>query len=474
MQRLTGPILTAAEMRAAEDAAIASGTSVKTLMERAGAAVAEAVWRFGGGRATLILCGPGNNGGDGYVAARLLAERGIDVRVAALREPKAPAAIAARARWSGPVETLADAAPAPILVDALFGTGLARALEDDVKAGLLRLSEEASFRIAVDLPSGLGTDDGAALGAVPVDLTLALGAVKPAHVLMPAAEYCGAVRLIDIGVDPRSVHVASKQLPCLIGKPEFFLPSSESHKYSRGLVVVIAGQMPGAARLAAKSAAHSGAGYVLLLEDDADGTALPDAIVRRVWNTEALTEAVSGKANATIVVGPGLGRDQRARQKLAAAIATGRGLVIDGDALHLLDDEAFATFRARDWCDSVFLTPHAGEFIAAFGTWAGSKIDAARAAAERADATVVFKGPDTVVAGRDGSVNVALLGNKWLSTAGSGDVLAGAIAAAICSVAHGDDAAAAVWMHNEAARRLGGAFIADDLMRALSSVREAL
>ena len=149
-------------------------------------------------------------------------------------------------------------------------------------------------------------------------------------------------------------------------------------------------------------------------------------------------------------------------------------MVIDGDALHLLDDDAFANFRVRDWADSVFLTPHAGEFNAAFGAWSGSKIDAARAAAERAGATVVFKGPDTVIAGRDGSVNVAHPGNKWLSTAGSGDVLAGAVAAAICSVAHGDDAAAAVWMHNEAARRLGGAFIADDLVRALSAVRAAL
>ena len=195
---MTQYILTGDEMRTAEAAA---DCSLSELMERAGAAVAEAVWRYGGGRPTLILCGPGNNGGDGYVAARLLKARGLDVRVAALREPRSELGIAARALWNGPVETLAGAEPAPVLVDALFGTGLKRALEDETVSALARLAGAAHFTMAVDLPSGVGTDDGAALGAIPVDLTLALGSLKPANLLHPAAGLCGAVRVADIGIN---------------------------------------------------------------------------------------------------------------------------------------------------------------------------------------------------------------------------------------------------------------------------------
>jgi hydroxyethylthiazole kinase-like uncharacterized protein yjeF len=470
------PIVTAAQMRAAEDWAITAGSCVEELMERAGAGVAEAVRRLTMGAPVLVLCGPGNNGGDGYMAARILEANGIDVRVARSAEPRSEGAVAAWKRWGGKVTTLADAEVAPIVVDALFGTGMSRPLDEQTATEARRLLDYARLSIAVDLPSHVDTDTGAIFNEGqlnPVDLTLALGALKPAHLLMPSVEYCGTVRLIDIGVDPRSV-VVDHQLPVVIDRPAFFLPTQESHKYSRGLVLVIAGRMPGAAHLAAKAAAHTGAGYVMLFGDDPMPAMLPDAIVRRNWSPGGLDEAVSGKNNVTIVIGPGLGRDDEARRKLAAVIECGRGLVIDGDALHLLDDAAFANFAERDWPNSVFLTPHAGEFSAAFGAWSGSKIDAARAASERAGTTIVFKGPDTVIAGRDGSMTVTPPGNKWLSTAGSGDVLAGAIAASICSVAHGDDAAAGVWLHNEAARRLRGAFVADDLARELSAVRASL
>jgi hydroxyethylthiazole kinase-like uncharacterized protein yjeF len=467
------PILTAAQMRMAEERAIAAGSSVEELMERAGGGVAEQVRRLAMGSPVLVLCGPGNNGGDGYVAARILKANGVDVRVAANSEPKTEAAIQARARWNGPTEGIDTSASAPLMVDSIFGTGLGRALDDGLAEHLGRLGRQSRLSIAVDQPSHVATDTGEVFNeghVSPVDLTLALGALKPAHLLMPSAEYCGAVRLLDIGVDPRSFD-AEHQLPCVIKKPEFFLPTQDSHKYSRGLVIVIEGEMPGAAHLAARAAGHAGAGYVMLFGDDTGPTTLPDAIVRHKWSPEVLHKSVAGKSNVAIVIGPGLGRGDDARRKLAAAIAVGRQLVIDGDALHLLDETAFANFAKRDWRDSVFLTPHAGEFSAAFGSWSGSKIDAARAAAERADATVVFKGPDTVIAGRDGSVTVTPPGNKWLSTAGSGDVLAGTVAAAICSVAHDDDAAAAVWLHGEAARRLGGSFLADDLARELSTVR---
>jgi hydroxyethylthiazole kinase-like uncharacterized protein yjeF len=252
-------------------------------------------------------------------------------------------------------------------------------------------------------------------------------------------------------------------------RPGFLLPRDDDHKYSRGLVVVLGGAMPGAARLASEAAARAGAGYVMLLGDD-HVDAAPHAIVRRPWSREALGQAIHGKRNAILVVGPGLGRGDAARDRLAAALDTGERIVIDGDALHLLDDAAFALFRSRK-DGAVVLTPHEGEFRALFGDWQGSKIDATRRAAARAGATVAFKGPDTVVATRQGEVFVSPARERWLSTAGTGDVLAGTIAAAIVTIATTDDVAAAIWMHGEAARRLGGAFIADDLVNELSRVR---
>ena len=464
------PILTAAQIRAAEARAIADGATVESLMERAGAGVAEAVHRLSAGSPVLILCGPGNNGGDGYVAARVLRANGVDVRVGALGEPKTAAAMAARSAWGGVVDALADAAPAPVLVDALFGTGLSRAPDAVIAKKLGALIEAAQLSIAVDLPSHVDTDTGALFAADfigPVDVTLALGATKPAHVLMPAAHYCGAVRCVDLGlhIEHRVTRVGER--------PAFLLPTVADHKYSRGLVVVIGGDMPGAARLAAEAAASGGAGYVMLL-GDADAGAIPHAIVRRPWSRAALAKAIEGKRNTVVVIGPGLGRDGEARERLSAAIDLGRQLVIDGDALHLLDAAAFALFKQFDVGNEIVLTPHDGEFRALFGDWRGSKIDAARRAADRANATVVYKGPDTIVATRKGDVIVGAAASRWLSTAGTGDVLAGAVAAAIVNIAVGDPAEAAVWMHAEAARRLGGAFIADDLARELSAVRASL
>ena len=467
------PILTAAAMRAAEDRAIAAGSSVSALMERAGAGVAAAVARLAGGARVLILCGPGNNGGDGYVAARILRDNGAAVRVAALGEPGSDAARAARAGWAGAVEAFdGNIAGEPVLLDALFGTGLSRGLEDAAASALGRAIDAARLSIAVDLPSHVDTDTGQVFGGeriAPVDVTLALGAAKPSHVLMPAARFCGAVRVVDIGLDI----VAADAIATANAQPAFVHPRWDDHKYSRGFVAVVEGAMPGAARMAAEAAARAGAGYVMLFGDDA-GDGRPHAIVRRRWSNDALAAALDAKKNAVVLIGPGLGRDAQAGERLSAAIATGNRMVIDGDALHLLDDDALRGFRARSDDAAIVLTPHAGEFAALFGDWRGSKIDATRRAAERAGATVVFKGPDTVIATRDGAATVAEGGSRWLSTAGTGDVLAGAIAAALVNGATGDPAAAGVWMHGEAARRLGGAFIADDLVHALTAVRAGL
>ena len=468
------PILTAAQMRAAEERAIAAGSSVEQLMERAGAGVAEVVRRLAMGAPVLVLCGPGNNGGDGYVAARVLKANGIDVHVSALTDPKTDAAIAARSRWNGPVTAPADAHPAPVLVDALFGTGTTRPVEAALSDQVEMLRQSARMAIAVDLPSGFATDTndsaGAAIGKV--DLTLALGAVKPVHVLAGTAERCGHVRLIDIGID-----IGNPSGLSVIGHPWFDAPSSGSNKYNRGMVAIIGGTMPGAAALAAEAAMRAGGGYALLLAETPPPQ-MPHAVVHKSWSRDQLHDDRIG----ALLIGPGLGRDDAARDKLDAAIASGHTLVIDGDALHLIGER---TFHDRDL--PVVLTPHAGEFAAMFGKPAGSKIDATRDAARRSGAVVVFKGPDTVIADPDGTAVVAPNGSPWLSTAGTGDVLAGAIAASATSARHQWAASpgpvtdlmrtradSAVWLHAEAARRLGGAFIADDLVRELSAVRASL
>lgn len=486
-------ILTAAEMRAAEDAVIAGGVSVETLMERAGTAIAHAVRRLAGANDVLILCGPGNNGGDGYIAARVLVEMGVAVRVAALSTPKTDAAKSARAGWSGPVETLAAAMPAPILVNALFGTGLTRPLDSgstptpnrspadagpqlsserspngllwaSASAGersvvecLHALANAAQLSIAVDLPSGLATDSGEALSTPPVfNLTLALGAVKPAHLLQPAARYCGQIRLLDIGVPTLSQAEVLKA-------PILPTPGPDSHKYTRGMVAIIAGTMSGAADLAALAAMRAGAGYVTLL---GDSQGPPHALVRAPFTDHALANDRIG----ALVIGPGLGRDDLAKTRLEAALISNHPLIIDGDALRLIAPE-----RIKALTVPVILTPHAGEFDALFGKSDADKIARARDAAVRANAVVVFKGADTVIAAPDGRVRIAQDASDWLSTAGTGDVLAGAIGAMLAAGLEPLDAACAgVWLHGDAARRLGAAFIADDLAEALRSARASL
>ena len=446
------PILTAAQMRAAEERAAPTPEAMYALMERAGQGVAEAVRRLAAGAEVLILCGPGNNGGDGYVAARLLREWGHAVRVAALGEPMTDLARRARAGWPGQVEALADAAPAPLLVDALFGTGLSRALDEATATALRNYVEAARLAIAVDLPSGLATDTGPLLTEPPgFDITLALGALKPAHLLYPAAARCGAVRLLPLDIE------AGGELSVL-AQPTITPPDWEAHKF-RALVAVVAGSMPGAGALAASAAARGGAGYVLLLGSATDR--LPHAIVRRRWRAEALADERIG----AVLIGPGLGRDDAARDKLAATLATDHPLVLDGDALALIEPAQIAARRA-----TTVLTPHGGEFHRLFGPGEGSRVDQARDAARAGGATIVLKGVDTVIARPDGVALVATAGPSWLATAGTGDVLAGIVAARLAAGALPLRAAGeAVWLHAAAARRAGPALVADDLLDHLSA-----
>jgi hydroxyethylthiazole kinase-like uncharacterized protein yjeF len=453
-------ILTADEMRAAEARAVAAGTPVETLMERAGLAAAEAVWRFAGPLPSLVLCGPGNNGGDGYVIARALRDRGVDVRVAALVDPVADAARAARGGWSGPVAALEEAAPAPVLIDALFGTGLRRPLETAVADQLRALAAGARVRVAVDLPSGAATDDGALLSPVPdFDLTVTFATLKPSHLLQPAARHMGRIVVADIGIEAESRLIA-------IGRPKLPTPGPEDHKYSRGYVLVVAGEMPGAAALAASAALKGGAGYVCVA---GTGGAVPSAIVQRP--AAALPDLLRDGRIGAVVVGPGLGRGPDAWETLEQVMEAPHPVVLDGDA--------FASIAAHGWPWKrravTFATPHAGEFEAAFGH-TGSKIVAARAAAARVGAVLVYKGADTVVAAPGGRAAIHAASTHWPATAGTGDVLAGVLAARVAARMEPFDAAcAAVWLHARAAERAGTAFIADDLLDHLpAAIAECL
>lgn len=455
---MTGaPILTATQMRCAEQAAFETGVDPYALMERAGAAAAQIIWRVGHRRDTLVLCGPGNNGGDGYVIARLLRERGVPVRVAALGEPRTGSAQRARAAWGDAVEDFRDAAPATQLVDALFGTGLRRGLEDAVADRLGVLAAAATTRIAVDLPSGVETDSGTLLSPVPhFQVCIALGACKPAHLIHPAATRMGQVVLADLGIAlPSTV----RQLAPLALRA----PGAESHKYTRGLVAVIGGAMPGAGLLASEAAARSGAGAVRHFAAVAAAGGPHAIIQRRVERPEALTEQIKDARIGALLIGPGLGLDGAAQALLATAMAAGQALVLDADALTLMAREGAGPVPA-----GAILTPHEGEFARLFGDLPGSKIDRALAAARGCAAVVVYKGADTVIAAPDGRARVASGASAWLSTAGTGDVLAGLAAGRLAATADPFLAACeAVWLHGEAARRCGAAFVADDLLRAL-------
>lgn len=441
------PIVTAAAMRDAEADMVRHGVSLSVLMERAGRALARLAARLAAGRPVHILCGPGNNGGDGYVAARLLGEMGVDVRVSGLDTPKTDLAQAARAAWSGAVVPLNDEAHAGVLlIDCLFGVGLNRPLNTDTAAHLARHADAAWLRLAADVPSGVETDSGALLGCpYTADVTLAFGAFKPAHLLFPAAAHCGALRYDAIGIDVTS-SVTTAVMPALA------MPDADSHKYRRGLVAVVAGKMGGAAELSARAAARSGAGYVRLI---GAGTppAAPYAIVRGGWRDGA---ALDDPRIGAVVIGPGLGQGEDAVTRFESVLGNGHALVIDADGLALL--------QGRPLQGPAILTPHAGEFDR---IWAGTgdKITRTREAANALNAVVVHKGADTVIATPDGRVAVHAPGYPWLSTAGTGDVLAGVCGAMLARGLPAFDAAqAAVLLHDRTARRAGAGLIADDLV----------
>jgi hydroxyethylthiazole kinase-like uncharacterized protein yjeF len=450
---MSRPILTAAEMRAAEAEAIAAGTPVGTLMERAGLAAAEAIRRFAGPIPALVLCGPGNNGGDGYVVARALRDRGSAVRVAALAEPRSEAVREAEARWDGPVETFGEGEAAPLLIDALFGTGLGRPLDEAVAQRLCTLAGQARVRAAIDLPSGVATDDGCILSAVPdFDLTVTFATLKPSHLLQPAARHMGRIVVADIGI------AASSALE-EIGRPRLEAPGPEDHKYSRGYVAVVGGAMPGAAALTAAGALRGGAGYVRLLAGQ-HVSGIPSAIVQSPSDARMFLD---DSRIGAIAVGPGLGKGEKEGDLLAMALASNAPLVLDADALSRI--AAIGPESLHVAATIPILTPHAGEFAKLFADRSGSKLEQARRAAAEARSVIVYKGPDTVVAAPDGRAAIAAADSNWLATAGTGDVLTGVIAAMRAWGLDAFEAACAgVWLHGRAAELAGRGLIADDLL----------
>jgi hydroxyethylthiazole kinase-like uncharacterized protein yjeF len=453
-------VLTVAQMRAAEHALIDGRETVSSLMRTAGEGAAEWVWRMAAGRPVTVLCGPGNNGGDGYVIAETLRQRGLEVAVIAPLEPGTEAAKEARAAWRGEIGGEGNGG---VFVDCLFGSGLTRPLGD--LAGLIRsLAGSHRHTIAVDLPSGVESDSGALLDEdLPrYDLTLALGAWKFAHWTMPAMERMGERRLVPIGVG--AVDGAAQ----LLSKPHLSAPARDAHKYTRGLVLVVGGVMPGAALMACEGAMRAGAGAVRLSPRDPHTVAPPDVILRG----DPLGKLLADDRTGAVLVGPGLGRDGKAREALAEALAADLPTVADADALALLYPG-----QVEDHTGPLVLTPHEGELkglVASFEIAAEGKLAQARALAQKARAVVIAKGPDTVIAAPNGRTVLAPSPSSWLSVGGTGDVLAGIVASRLAAT--GDPFQAAcegVWLHGEAARLAGPAFLASDLARTVSDAYAA-
>jgi hydroxyethylthiazole kinase-like uncharacterized protein yjeF len=460
-------ILTVAEMGAADAAAIAAGTPGTVLMERAGLAVAEAIRQRYRRCRVAVLCGPGNNGGDGYVVARRLKRWGWPVWVEASAPPATADAKAAAARWRGETVVLGAQRDADLVVDALFGAGLSRPLEGEA-ARLARTIPREQI-VAIDVPSGLSGDPGQALRdtAFHAALTVTFHCLKPAHALQPGRAFCGEVVVADIGLGD-TPSALNENAPSLWAH-RFPWPTVEAHKHSRGRLIVVSGEAAstGAARLAARGGLRVGAGLVTVLSPPgalAEHAAQLEAVMLKAFEGDAALAEAAELTDAA-VIGPAAGVTAATRANLIALAHTGAALVVDADALTVFKDRPADLFAALDRDD--VLTPHPGEFERIFpGLLAKSpeRIAAARTAAKRAGAIVLLKGPDTVVAAPDGRAAVSLNGVPWLATAGSGDVLAGLIGGLLAQGMDSFEAACAgAWIHAECGAAFGPGLIAEDL-----------
>jgi NAD(P)H-hydrate epimerase len=508
-------LLTAAEMGRADRLAAERGVPGLVLMENAGRAVAEAAVALAGhpGAAIAVACGPGNNGGDGFVAARLLRERGYSVRLGLLgaRDALKGDAAAMAARW-GDAEPLSAGlfADADVIVDALFGAGLSRPLEGAAAEAVAAINAGGRPVVAVDVPSGLDGSTGQA--ASPVVLaarTVTFFRLKPGHLLLPGRTLCGEVSLADIGI-PAAVLDEIKPAT-FANRPSLWAghfpwPQLDGHKYTRGHAVVVSGpaECTGAARLGARGALRIGAGLVTVAGNGAatavNATQLTAIMVKALGSDRALAEFLADERRNAVLIGPGAGVGAQTAASVLTVLASPAAAVLDADALTSFvptegeepprasgfgfvlrgaepaptGEALFAAIKGRN--APVVLTPHEGEFrrlfrdLADTGT-AGSKLDRARKAAALSGAVVILKGADTVIAAPDGRAAINDNAPPWLATAGAGDVLAGFVAGLLAQRMPAWEAAcAAVWLHGACASRFGPGLIAEDLPEALPGV----
>ncbi len=489
-------LLTTAEMAEADRLTIAGGTPGLALMENAGRAVADAACRLLQGRAVVVVAGSGNNGGDGFVAARVLAERGHKVRVSFVGDRgrlTGDAAMAA-ARWSGRVEMAETSVITgqEVVIDALFGTGLDRTVKGLPHAMIEAINASGATVVAVDLPSGINGSSGALMGAaIRASHTVTFFRRKTGHSLMPGRLHCGTLEVVDIGI-PSTVLEKVKPT-AFVNEPalwirDFPTPRPEGHKYSRGHAVVVSGGLftASAARLAARGALRAGAGLVTIASPRealaVNAAASLAVMVRPVDGAVELAEFLADKRRNAVALGPGGGIEPAMREKVRATLGSEAAVVLDADALmSFADDPAvIAAAISRHSGRGIILTPHEGEFSRLFSRIANdhkvnSKLEKTRLAARESGGAVVLKGPDTVVASPDGRASIATNAPAYLATAGTGDVLTGIITGLLAQGMPAFEAAsAAVWLHGEAAQAIGRGLISEDLPEALPGVYQRL
>jgi NAD(P)H-hydrate epimerase len=489
---VTQDVLTTTEMAAADAFAVSNGTPSLDLMENAGRAVAGAIAARFKPCAVTVLCGPGNNGGDGFVVARLLDEEGFTVRVAHDADNRGDAKIMSE-RWKGARVALTPEAldGAKLVVDALFGAGLSRPLEGAAAQVVEALNDLPV--VAIDVPSGVSGDSGEPLGGTCVHavLTVTFFRKKPAHLLLPGRALCGEIVLADIGIPAEAAHPASsseavghkkslhENTPTLWHYPH---PRLDAHKYDRGHCLVVSGpaHATGAARLAARGALRVGAGLVSVASHpDAmavNAAHLTAIMLKPFEDADSLAALLADKRLNAVVIGPGLGVGGQTRELVTAVLKSGSAIVLDADALTSFRDDPDALFnRLHDRC---VLTPHAGEFERLFPGLldeAASKVEATRTAAARAHCTVLLKGGDTVIASPSGKAAINANAPPTLATAGAGDVLSGFIGGLLAQKMSAFDAAACgAWLHGDAAARFGPGLIAEDLPDMLPAVLKDL
>jgi len=484
------PVLTPSEMKQADRDAIASGIPGIELMRRAGRAVADCAEKLASpGAAIVVAAGPGQNGGDGFIAASLLAERGYRVTLGLLGPAERLTGDAAEAAqgWKGGIGPIEDLRfdDADLIVDALFGTGLARDLAGEARLAVERMNASAKPILAVDLPSGIDGHTGAVRGvAVRADRTVTFAARKPCHLLMPGRAHCGPVEVADIGI-PRPILEAQggtlfANAPAL-WRHRLLRPGPTSHKYERGHTLVASGgaTRTGAARLAARAALRIGSGLVTVASPPeaigVNAAHLTAIMLRGCDGPEGLHTILQDQRFNALVLGPALGVHAGTRAMVTVAVHARRSLVLDADALTSFEGLASELHGAFSHTPTV-LTPHGGEFTRLFKGRPDlldpeSKIERVRRAAAYTGAVVLLKGADTVIAAPDGRAAINENGTPYLATAGSGDTLCGLIAGLMAQGVPAFEAACAgVWIHAEAGERFGPGLIAEDLAELVPGV----